>query len=97
MDNFNILIHVDSNDLIIHDHELIIDKKIGSFLNVKNYEVCLTHLIPNYQFLNNGYGIEVYNLCKSFDHMFVLMDPDIKSISLKISDIVPDESAIKFF
>ena len=51
-------------------------------------------LIPNYQFLNNGYGIEVYNLCKSFDHMFVLMDPDIKSISLKISDIVPDESAI---
>ena len=29
--------------------------------------------------------------------MFVLMDPDIKSISLKISDIVPDESAIKFF
>ena len=97
MDSFNILIHVDSDNLIINDHELIINKKIGSFLNVKNYEVCLTHVIPNHQFLNNGYGIEIYNLCKPFDHMFVLLDPDLKSISLKISDIEPDDSPIKFF
>ena len=97
MDSFNILIHVDSDNLIINDHELIINKKIGSFLNVKNYEVCLTHVIPNHQFLNNGYGIEIYNLCKPFDHMFVLLDSDLKSISLKISDIEPDDSPIKFF
>ena len=53
MDSFNILIHVDSDNLIINDNELIINKKIGSFLNVKNYEVCLTHVIPNHQIITD--------------------------------------------
>ena len=96
MDNFNISLHIDSNALISNDHELIINKKIWSVLNVENYEVCVTLFISNDQLISNRFGIQLNYLTKPYASMILMTDSMMKSISLKITDSEPEEKYTSF-